>query len=69
MPNGSIGQAILRSDKYFTDGQITLLQNAREYSLEAREFQAWEMPDNPMDRSDPSDKQSYGRTNILPMVK
>ena len=27
------------------------------------------MSDGPMDRSDPSDKQSYGRTNILPMVK
>ena len=26
------------------------------------------MSDGPMDRSDPSDKESYGRTNILPMV-
>ena len=30
---------------------------------------ALEMSDGPMDRSDPSDKQSYGRTFILPMVK
>ena len=37
-PIGSIGQAILRSDKYFTDGEMTLLQNAREHSLEARGF-------------------------------
>ena len=35
---GSIGQAILRSDKYFTDGEMTLLQNARDHSLEARGF-------------------------------
>ena len=35
---GSIGQAFLRSDKYFTDGEMTLLQNAREHSLEARGF-------------------------------
>ena len=35
---GSIGQAILRTDKYFTDGEMTLLQNAREHSLEARGF-------------------------------
>ena len=27
------------------------------------------MSHGPMDRSDPSDKQSYSRTNILPMVK
>ena len=37
-PIGSIGQAILWSDKYFTDGEMTLLQNAREPSLEARGF-------------------------------
>ena len=37
-PIGSIGQAILRSDKYFTDSEMTLLQNAREPSLEARGF-------------------------------
>ena len=66
---GSIGQAILRSDKYFTDGEMTLLQSAREHSLEARGLQACQMSDGPMDRSDPSDKQFYGRTNILPMVK
>ena len=30
---------------------------------------ALEMSDGPMDQSDPSDKQSYGRTFILPMVK
>ena len=35
---GSIGQAFLRSDKYFMDGEMTLLQNAREHSLEARRF-------------------------------
>ena len=35
---GSIGQAILRSDNYFTDGEMTLLQNARKHSLEARGF-------------------------------
>ena len=35
---GSIGQAILRSDKCFTDGEMTLLQNSREHSLEARGF-------------------------------
>ena len=35
---GSIGQAILRSNKYFTDSEMTLLQNAREHSLEARGF-------------------------------
>ena len=35
---GSMGQAILRSDKYFTDGEMALLQNAMEYSLEARGF-------------------------------
>ena len=27
------------------------------------------MSDGPMDRSDPSDKQSYGRTIIIRMVK
>ena len=35
---GSIRQAILWSDKYFTGGEMTLLQNAREHSLEARGF-------------------------------
>ena len=40
-PDGSIGfigQAILRSDNYFTDGKMTLRQNDRKHSLEARGF-------------------------------
>ena len=67
---GSIGQAILRSDKYFTDGEMTLLQNAREHTLEARGFASmtnvrWS------DGSIRSIGQAIynGRTNILPMVK
>ena len=28
----------VRWSEYFTDGEMTLLQNAREHNLEAREF-------------------------------
>ena len=67
---GSIRQAILRSDKYFTDCEMTYLQSAIGSTVLKQEgLQEWQMSDGRMDRSDPLDKQSYGRTNILQIVK
>ena len=62
---GSIGEAILRSDMYFTDGEMTSFYRGRNYSLEGQGFPAWQMSDGLMD---PSEKQSYGRTCILLMA-
>ena len=46
---------------------MTLLQNAREHSLEARGFAS--MPNVRLSDGSIGSIESYGRTNILPMVK
>ena len=42
---------------------------SKEPGQEAMPQCKWQMSDDPIDRSDPSDKHVYGRAKILPMVK
>ena len=71
--NFAIGEAIiLRSDIYFTDGEMTQFYGPwglRSKDLMRQGLPTWQMSDGSIDRPDPSEKQSYGRTFILPMAK
>ena len=70
---GSIGQACLRSDRNFTDGEMTSFESYavanKEPGQETLPRCKWQMSVGPIDRSDPSEKRVYDRTDILPMAK
>ena len=59
---GSIGQAILRSDICSTDGELRNFTEGESIALKGEASPALEMSAALMDRSDPSEKPSYGRT-------